>query len=421
MNGFRWIEVGCAVVFVGCLLCFLLLLLWFSKQKRTRFEVTAQEPQTRFAIIIPARNESKVIEGNLCSLQNSNYPVALFDTFVIVESMEDPTVEICAKFSNTHVYLRRNFDRPGKGPALDECIKSIFENDDRYDAFLILDADNLVSKSFLSRMNDAYVLGYDAACGKRNNKDWNASVVSAASALTFTVINSVQNRSKAAFGMSVMFSGTGFYVKADVLRHLGGWPFDSLTEDYEFSNFALCNGLKTTYVDDALYYDEQPLTLWQSIVQRTRWVKGFFCVRCKYRKAKKEYEKNTPKSNDAKAMNLGTLPLLAMAIDLVCYVLLLLVWVAFAAISKNGELGGVLIRLLSTLGGIYVFIALFSVWLFHIDKKDVDITTRNKVKAVLYHPIFLVTYLVAVARTFFIKDKWEVIEHSLNNKDASEL
>ena len=383
--------------------------------------MTPQEASTRFAIIIPARNESRVIEANLCSLQNSDYPAALFDTFVIVESMEDPTVEICKKYPNTHIHLRTNFDRPGKGPALDECIKNIFENDDRYDAFLILDADNLVSKNFLARMNDAYVLGCDAACGKRNNKDWNASVVCAASALTFTVINSVQNKSKAAFGMSVMFSGTGFYVKADVLRALGGWPFASMTEDYEFSNFALCNGLKTTYVDDAVYYDEQPLTLWQSIVQRTRWVKGFFSVRCKYRKVKKEYRKNTPKSNDAKAMDLGTVPLLAMAIDLVFYVLMLLVWVAFAAIGKNGELTSVLIRLAATLGGIYVFIVLFSLWLFYIDKKDVDITTGNKIKAVLYHPFFLVTYVVAVVRTLFIKDRWEVIEHSLNNKDATNL
>ncbi len=405
------IEIALAAIFVCCMACLFLLSLFLFREKKSEVNIPAQAPRARFAVIVPARNESAVIEENLRALQNAEYPAELRKTYVIVESMEDSTVEICKKYPNTQIYLRRNFDRAGKGPALDECIKSIFATEEHFDAVLLLDADNVIAPNFLARMNDAYVAGYDAACGKRNNKDWNSSATSAASGLTFMVINTLQNKAKASRGMNVVFTGTGFYIRYDILKKLGGWPFATMTEDYEFSTYALCNGITTTYVEDAIYYDEQPERLWQSIVQRTRWVKGFFSVQHDYKRMKKDYAKSKPKSKDIRSMKMGTIPVLGAVIDLIAYLLLCIGGITYTAITRNGLLWSYLVRLGAVVGAVYMGIVLFTVWLFHIEKKDIRITRRNKLKTIFFHPVYLFTYLIAICRIPLIKNKWEVIRH----------
>ena len=415
MNSFFWIEASCAAICLVCLVCFLLLALFLNKEKR-RFVLPHTENSTRFAVLIPARNESAVIGASLSSLHRSDYPKDLYDTYVIVESMEDPTVKICEEFPNTHVFLRRDLTKRAKGYALDECMKDIFANGPHYDAFLIMDADNLVAKDFLSRMNDAYRAGYHAACGKRNNKDWNASAVSSSSALTFTIINLLQNKPKTARGMNVMVSGTGFFVRADVLRELGGWPFSTLTEDYEFSNYAMCNDLRTCYVDDAVYYDEQPLTLWQSIIQRSRWVRGYFTVWAKYRKTKKAYRKTHRKNKNMCAMRFGTVPLFALAFDYILYLLAVITFTVICAVQHSTLLCGFLIRLGACLGTLYLGLALLAALLLYMDRKAVDMRPINKIKTVLFHPIFLISYVVAAVRALFIGNKWEVIRHTMGEE-----
>lgn len=48
----------------------------------------------KYAVLIAARNESKVINGLLNSLKNQTYNKDYFDVYVIVESSNDPTLNI---------------------------------------------------------------------------------------------------------------------------------------------------------------------------------------------------------------------------------------------------------------------------------------------------------------------------------------
>ena len=217
-----WLEISCAAVFVGCLLCMLLLSCLLRCEKRKSVHIPTAEMKTRFAVIVPARNESAVIEENLRALQNAEYPTELHKTFVIVESMDDPTVEICRKYPNTEIYLRKNYDRPGKGPALDECLKSMFQSEEHFDAVMLLDADNVIAPNFFARLNDAYVAGYDAACGKRNNSDWNSSAKILIKLMLFTIILIVINLR----GLIL------FYVELFYLLKNGKTKFDGCLEYY---------------------------------------------------------------------------------------------------------------------------------------------------------------------------------------------
>ena len=52
-----------------------------------------------FCFLVPARYESKVIEGLLISIKNQSVKVNMKDVYVIVESLKDETVNICKKYS----------------------------------------------------------------------------------------------------------------------------------------------------------------------------------------------------------------------------------------------------------------------------------------------------------------------------------
>lgn len=416
MKLFLFIEYFCISVLALCVLSFLLLLVFARKSKGRAPSLVNSGDSTRFTVLIPARNESRVIEDNLGAIFHSSYPRENLKVYVIVESVDDPTVEICSRYEGVEVFYRRDLSKAMKGYALDECVKDIFARREVSDAFIVLDADNVVAPDFFSKMSDAYAAGYDAGAGRRNNKDWNSSVVSSASALTFSAINTLQNKPKSDRGMNVMFSGTGFFVSYRVLSELGGWPFASLTEDYEFSSFAVCSGLKTVYVEEAMYYDEQPTTLSQSIVQRTRWVRGFFHVRRAYGKARRELARRSPKSRDVVVMKLGTVPLLAFAFDCILYIFSALAFMIAAAVTRSSGVSFYLNRLLFAATLIYFVIILFTVFLFKKEGDAIDITDKNKFKTVLYHPFFLSTYVISAVRCLFVKDRWEVIEHTSGKK-----
>lgn len=412
---FKYFELAAIIIFGIGFIFSLFMLFHFIHGYNKKLIIPHSDKKAKFAIIIPARDESKVIEANLTHIVKANYPVDLIDIYLILEKKNDPTIEISKKYPNTHIFFRTNLNNIGKGYALDECLKDIYTNNDIYDAFIILDADNVISKNFIERLNDAYQAGYDIACGKRDNKDWNASTVCGASALTFSIINTIQNKPKANLGMQVLLSGTGFFFRSSILRKYCGWPFHTLTEDYELTNYSIVNHLRSTYIDDAIYYDEQPLKLHQSIVQRTRWIKGYFKVRSMYDKQKvKALKEDKHKTSNSFAQVIGAIPMFVIAFDLIYYLLLLIVCLIISLFIERSTSLYYLYRLIATFGGLYILTVIFTAILFFLERKTIKIKKWNKFKVTLFHPIFLLTYINAAIRAIFTKSSWDRIDHTIN-------
>ena len=83
-------------------ICFILLGLIYEIYKiyNLRFEnkiLTKQKPTNNFAIIIPARDESLVIELLLNSISEQSINVDFSDVYVVVENQQDPTIDLCKK------------------------------------------------------------------------------------------------------------------------------------------------------------------------------------------------------------------------------------------------------------------------------------------------------------------------------------
>ena len=61
-----------------------------------------------------------------------------------------------------------------------------------------------------------------------------------------------------------------------------GWGAYCLTEDIEFTMKLAQNNIKVGWANDAIVYDEKPLTLSQSWKQRVRWMQGHSDVASRY-------------------------------------------------------------------------------------------------------------------------------------------
>lgn len=88
--------------------------------------------------------------------------------------------------------------------------------------------------------------------------------------------------SRMELGVTCACTGTGFGFTRALLDKMGSWRFFTLVEDLEFDAWCAVNGVRMGYCADAVFYDEQPVTLGQSWVQRTRWVQGGIQVSLRY-------------------------------------------------------------------------------------------------------------------------------------------
>ena len=231
-------------------------------------------PETRFAVVIAARNEGAVIGGLVRSLRRQDYPAELCDVYVAPNNCTDDTAARAAA-AGARVFLPQG-TVTCKGDALSQVFDHLMGEE--YDAFLVFDADNVVDPQFLQRCNDAFCAGARVVKGRhlaqRPESHWLAGCYD----IYFRAFDFLFNRPRAALGLSCKLVGTGFGFRREVLAELGGWSTGTIAEDAEFSAHCAARGIRVTWVPEARTYDEQPGTFRQSLIQRRRWCSGVMQV-----------------------------------------------------------------------------------------------------------------------------------------------
>ena len=368
-----------------------------------------------FAVLIPARDESKVISNLIDSIKKQTFKIDSKDIYIIVESKKDKTVDI-AKERNINIIYRKNLtNRRRKGYALDDAIKEILRKKKHYDAYFIFDADNVLDRNYFKEMVKSYKKGYDIGIGYRNTKNGNSSIFSACSSLTFSMINTFSNNYKMKHNLTLTVSGTGFYIKGKILEELGGYPFNSLTEDYEFTLYATLNDLTSTYNMKAKYFDEQPTDYNTTIKQRTRWVKGYFDSRRKYYPLLKN--KAGLKDNNYPSLYItlvGVKPYVLLVISVILYLANLTYRIISNSIVKV-EVYTLLLQFLVIVLAIYIVLLIFTGILLIKEKDNLRLNRKMKIKSLFFNPLFLASYVKCLYLALKNKDlAWEKIEHTVN-------
>ncbi len=238
----------------------------------------------KYAVLIPARNEEKVIPHLIASIKGQTYPSELIDIFVIADNCTDNTAQVSMDAGAFHVYQRENKELIGKGYALDYTLAKIREDypDNEYEGYFVFDADNLLDERYIEEMNTMFSNGHRIITSYRNTKNYGTSWVSAGCSLWYLRESRFLNHPRTLLNTSCAISGTGFLVHREILEKVGGWKFFLLTEDIEFTLHHVLEGECIAYCDKAVLYDEQPVKFSQSWRQRMRWTKGSMQVTRKY-------------------------------------------------------------------------------------------------------------------------------------------
>lgn len=231
--------------------------------------------QHKFAYLICAHDEEKVVGQLIESIKQQDYHKELINTFVVCDNCTDNTKKIAEELGCI-VLERNDTSKKGKCYALDFAIKEINANYGylNTEAYIIMDADNLVTPNYTSKMNDCFDTGSDVATSYRNGKNLDKNWISACSSLIFLRECELIHKSRRRLNLGTYISGTGFYISDRLLKQLNGWPFTSLIEDIEFSIWCSNNNIKIDYQYDAVFYDEQPENIVDSNNQKLRWCKG---------------------------------------------------------------------------------------------------------------------------------------------------
>ncbi|OPX92274.1 MAG: Beta-monoglucosyldiacylglycerol synthase [Pelotomaculum sp. PtaB.Bin013] len=265
-----------AVLTVFTFYCFVISLFGFYR----KHEDCLLPPSSRLAVVVAAHNEERVIGELIRNLHGLNYPKDLYDIYVVADNCIDDTAKIAAE-RGALVIERFNNVEKGKGYALEYAFNEIFNSGIEYDAVVVFDADNLVSKDFLMIMNTHLLKGEKIIQGYLDTKNAEDTWITKAIYICYIITNRFLQLAKYNLGLTCALGGTGMCLSVDVLKKYG-WGMTSLTEDLEFQTKALMNNLKVTWAHDARIYDEKPLTLMQSWRQRKRWMQGHCNVAGRY-------------------------------------------------------------------------------------------------------------------------------------------
>lgn len=369
------------------------------------------ENNNRYAVIIAARNESAVIGQLLKSLKKQDYPSSLVDVYVVADNCTDNTAEV-AKNSGATVFERFNRQLVGKGYALDYAFKRILNSDEKYDAYFIFDADNLLDEKYISEMNKVFDNGYKIVTSYRNSKNYDTNWLSAGYSLWFLREAKYLNNSRMILNTGCAISGTGFMVSDEIIRKNNGWKHHLLTEDIEFSIDSAIHGEQIGYCGNAVLYDEQPYLFEQSWNQRLRWAKGFYQVFARYGL---ELLKNifTKRSFYCYDMFVTICPalflsLLNVSINLIFLTVGLINIEIYPEIIQETS-GAIMMSVINSYSVLFVLglITTVSEW------KNINSTPWNKVKYMFTFPIFIFTYIPISIVALCKKIEWKPITHSI--------
>ncbi len=365
------------------------------------------EKYTRFAVLIAARNEELVLPHLLDSIRSQDYPADHIDMFVVADNCTDNTAKVAEEHGAT-VYQRFNKQVVGKGHALHYLLDKIQCHCgwEKYDAFLVFDADNLLEPDYFRNISTLPAQGYQAFCGYRNTKNFGTNWLTSGYGLWYLHESGHMNLSRSMMKTGGHVNGTGFGFTSQLLEKMGGWNFFTLTEDIEFNNYCATNGIKIGYCYDAVLYDEQPLTFSQSWKQRTRWAKGGIQVSFKYVR------------NVLRGLFQGGWG------SYTCYELLSLSFWGFGlggltsvvtTLTAYLSLPPILFLILSVISTLLAYFSMAFVGLLTViyEWRRIRATTREKILSVFTYPLFVVTFVPITLCAIFSKNKWEPIAHTV--------
>ena len=341
--------------------------------KRKKF--TCRNENHRIAVLIAARNEENVIGQLIDSIHaQKNYPMDHVDIYVGADNCTDDTARV-ARERGAIVFERHDTVHVGKGYVLNEMLKRIKRTGRKhYDAYLVLDADNILDPNFISEIEKVYSGGYEIVTCYRNSKNYGDNWISAGYALWFLREAQYLNNARMRLGSSCAVSGTGFLFSDGVL--------------------------------EAVLYDEQPTSFAQSWRQRMRWSKGYLQVFRKY--ASELFSGIARGSFSCYDMTMNIMP----AAVLTGVSVVVNIGAAIANATSGGSMAVLAVSVLQTLMSLYLTLFVLGAITTVTEWKNIRCAAWKKALYAFTFPLFMLTYVPICIASLFTKVEWKPICHT---------
>jgi len=315
-----------------------------------------EEKLPTFTILVPAKNEEKVIGRLLRALANMDYPEQKKEIIIISDESTDKTVEICRKYvekypNQMRLFLKSTSTR--KASALNYGLKYA-----KGEIVATFDADNVPERDALKRAAEYFEDSSTAAvqgriCSINADQNMLTKFISCEEAVRYEAYM----RGKDGLKLFVDLAGTCQFIRRSVLEMIGGWDEESLCEDMEMSFRLTEKDCNIRYASEIRSWQENPANLAHLIRQRTRWYRGSMEVGLKYGRLVKKLNR---KRFDAELYIMGPY---VVALCLVSYLMAL-----YSLVVPIPS--GVVFSVMAQVASLFTFVTLFivGVALIHVTK-----------------------------------------------------
>jgi len=226
-------------------------------------------------VLICTYNEDRfILDRTIIGALSMKYPN--FRVWVLDDGRRDWLAELCAQRGCQ--YLRRPDNSHAKAGNINHAIGHLAALPSPPDFIAVLDADFVPFSNFISR---ALCLFKEQTVGIVQTPQHFFNPDPIQSNLAISEIFPDEQRfffdiilpSKDAWGLAFC-CGTSSIIRFGVLREIGGFPTDSVTEDFLLSIRMEERGYKTVYLNEKLSVGLAPEGIREYAVQRTRWCQG---------------------------------------------------------------------------------------------------------------------------------------------------
>ncbi len=234
------------------------------------------------SVIVPAYNEEKTIVRTLQSIAGLDYPPEKLEVVIVNDGSTDGTLKKIQEYIQDQPSFRCiSQENKGKAAALNRALQGI-----KGEFFACLDADSFVERltlkkmlSFYFRQNDARLaivtpaMKVDAPQNLLQKVQWLEYIVM----ILFGRITSHLDSLYVAPGPFSLY-------RTDIIRQLGGFDENSITEDQEIAYRIQQHQYTIKQCFDGYVYTTAPSKLQAFYRQRRRWYLGSMACIVKYRK-----------------------------------------------------------------------------------------------------------------------------------------
>lgn len=230
------------------------------------------------SVMVPAHNESIVIQRTVRALLNFSYPKDRYEIIVINDNSSDDTADRLAEIQRA--YPDRKLKVINTGPDIGGKGKSnalnIGFNISEGEIIAIYDADNTPEPDALSILVENLMqddkLG--AVIGKFRTRNRNASLLSRFVNIETLAYQCMNQAGRYYFFRLCTIPGTNYVIRRSIIEEIGGWDTKALSEDTEISFRLYRMGYYIKQMPLAVTWEQEPHLLPVWFRQRTRWAKG---------------------------------------------------------------------------------------------------------------------------------------------------